>query len=339
MAQPFPAAVQDHSGLYTGTINTSRSVESGALPPPVARSQAAPVSAPRYHERERAAIPTPSREPKRVAMLSNEESHQRQAVRAAPAGSYVVQSGDTLTNIASRTGVSIDALKAANGLSGSAIRIGQRLTLPAGAMPIKPAPQVAKAVTAPKAAAPKPEVRKVAEAEIKPQPQPAHVAEKQAEPQPKTYTPPVQPKETVTQAESGKKLASLTPETTGIGKLRWPVQGQVVSKFGSQEDGHRNDGIDILVPEGTPVKAAENGVVIYAGNGLKEYGNTVLVRHDNGLVTVYGFAKDLKVKRGDKVTRGEVIADSGMSGSASRPKLHFEVRKDATPVNPLSYLD
>jgi murein DD-endopeptidase MepM/ murein hydrolase activator NlpD len=281
------------------------------------------------------AVPTPTREPKRVAMLPSAEKHQQRPAAPAPGGSYVVQSGDTLTNIASRTGVSIDTLKAANGLSGSTIRIGQRLVLPAGAAAIKPAPEVAKVTARPTPSAPaaKPEPKRVAMAEVAPQPAPAN------EPRPKSYTPPSQPKETVQQAQPEKKLASLAPESTGIGKLRWPVHGQIVAKFGSQEDGHRNDGIDILVPEGTPVKAAENGVVIYAGNGLKEYGNTVLIRHDDGLVTVYGFAKDLKVKRGDKVTRGEVVADSGMSGSASRPKLHFEIRKNATPVNPLSYLD
>ncbi|MEP4422761.1 MAG: M23 family metallopeptidase, partial [Nitratireductor sp.] len=95
----------------------------------------------------------------------------------------------------------------------------------------------------------------------------------------------------------------------------------------------------IAVPEGTPVKAAENGVVIYAGDGLKEFGNTVLVRHEDGLVTVYGHASELKVARGDKVRRGQEIARSGMSGSADLPKLHFEVRKDSVPVNPTGYLE
>lgn len=257
-------------------------------------------------------------------------------------GTYTVQSGDTLTRIASRTGISIDALKSANGLSGTAIRIGQTLKLPDGASaparPVRTAEvvtgSVPKAPQMPKAPAqPKPAPAKVVEAK---KPEPVKLAE--AEPQPKSYSPPTQKPANVAQAENDTKVASL-PQTSGVGKLRWPVRGQVVSQFGSREDGHRNDGIDISVPEGTPIKAAENGVVIYAGSGLKEYGNTVLIRHDDGLVTVYGYAKDLKVQRGDKVTRGQVIADSGMSGEASRPKLHFEVRKDATPVNPMSYLD
>ena len=256
----------------------------------------------------------------------------QQPASGKPGGSYVVQGGDTLAGISRRTNVSIDALKSANNLSGSAIRVGQTLVLPGGASaPAKAAPtqDIATASVPKTPPAPKPEAAKVAAAAPK--------AESQ-EPSPKSYTPP-SGKDSVASAQSGTTVASLAPESSGIGKLRWPARGQVVARFGSSDDGHRNDGIDISVPEGTPVKAAENGVVIYSGNGLKEYGNTVLIRHDDGLVTVYGYAKDLKVKRGDKVTRGEVIANSGMSGEAERPKLHFEVRKDATPVNPMSYLD
>lgn len=116
--------------------------------------------------------------------------------------------------------------------------------------------------------------------------------------------------------------------------MRWPVKGRVISGFGQG-----GDGIDISVPKGTPVKAAENGVVIYAGDGLKEFGNTVLVRHDNGLVTVYGNASELNVKRGQTVKRGDQLALSGMSGNASAPKLHFEIRKNSAPVDPSTYLE
>lgn len=280
-----------------------------------------------------------------VAMLSNggkaEIGNARGGRTGAPGvsadasanGSYVVRSGDTLAGISRRMNVSIDALKRANNLSGSTIRIGQTLALPGGAAaPVKAAPtkEVVTGSVPKTPPAPKPEPAKVAAAAPKTAPQ---------EQAPKSYTPPAGKQDGVAAAETDAKVASLTPQTSGIGKLRWPARGQIVSRFGSSEDGHRNDGIDISVPEGTPVKAAENGVVIYAGNGLKEYGNTVLIRHDDGLVTVYGYAKDIKVRRGDKVTRGEVIADSGMSGEANRPKLHFEVRKDATPVNPMTYLD
>ena len=135
----------------------------------------------------------------------------------------------------------------------------------------------------------------------------------------------------IQQAEDDEAVA---PNSTGIGKMRWPESGRVISAFGSDKDG-----IDIAVPQGTPIKAAENGVVIYAGNGLKEFGNTVLVRHENGLVTVYGHASSLEVTRGQKVKRGQEIAQSGMSGNASSPQLHFEVRKNSAPVDPSTFLE
>jgi murein DD-endopeptidase MepM/ murein hydrolase activator NlpD len=146
------------------------------------------------------------------------------------------------------------------------------------------------------------------------------------------YTPPKKTEKVIQQADE------TAPDATGIGRMRWPVRGRVISQYG-KGSGKSNDGIDISVPEGTPVKAAENGVVIYAGDGLKEFGNTVLVRHEDGLVTVYGHASALKVQRGEKVKRGQEIAVSGMSGQTDSPKLHFEVRKNSSPVDPSSYLE
>ena len=93
------------------------------------------------------------------------------------------------------------------------------------------------------------------------------------------------------------------------------------------------------MPEGTPVKAAEDGVVAYSGNELKGYGNLVLVRHANGYVTAYANASELLVKRGDTVKRGQVIAKAGQSGDVASPQLHFEIRKGSTPVDPLQFLD
>ena len=128
------------------------------------------------------------------------------------------------------------------------------------------------------------------------------------------------------------------PARTGIDTFRWPATGRVISKFGDRRRGERNDGIDISVPEGTSVKAAENGVVIYSGNELQDYGNLLLVRHDGGWVSAYAHNKSLNAKRGDKVNRGQIIAKSGRTGNAVRPMIHFELRKDANPVNPQKYL-
>jgi len=298
-------------------------------------SRQAPVSAPDNNPKTRASnsgsgmrgevkhdrLPVPAPSPGRdVAVLpsvptlrSPDKSDLRSPAVAGAAsnsgqgasGVYVVKGGDSLSKIARGHGVSVDALKSANNLTGSNIRIGQSLTIPgSGANTLDPSST-------------------------------ASVRPKQA---PKVYTPPVQADDSVAAKTKGD-TASVAPAATGIDKFRWPARGQVITGFAKSENGKRNDGIDISMPTGTPVKAAENGVVIYSGDGLKEYGKTVLIRHDDGLVTVYAHADKLNVNRGDKVTRGQVIASSGMSGVAKTPRLHFEVRKNASPVDPTKYLE
>jgi murein DD-endopeptidase MepM/ murein hydrolase activator NlpD len=128
------------------------------------------------------------------------------------------------------------------------------------------------------------------------------------------------------------------PQASMSGAFRWPVRGRIISGFGKKPNGERNDGINLAVPEGTEVKAAEDGTIIYAGNELKSYGNLVLIRHANGWVSAYAHNSNLKVKRGQEVRRGETIAVSGMSGGVTTPQVHFELRKDATPVDPLQHL-
>ena len=116
------------------------------------------------------------------------------------------------------------------------------------------------------------------------------------------------------------------------------MRGRVITGFGPKTSGGQNDGINVAVPEGTPIKAAEEGVVAYAGSELKGYGNLVLVRHSNGFVTAYAHASELAVKKGETVKRGQVIGKAGATGNVTSPQLHFEVRKGATPVDPTQYL-
>ena len=120
--------------------------------------------------------------------------------------------------------------------------------------------------------------------------------------------------------------------------FRWPVRGRVIAGFGSKPNGTQNDGINLAVPEGTPIKAADDGVVAYAGNELKGYGNLVLISHANGFVSAYAHASELMVKRGDTIKRGQVIAHAGQTGNVTSPQLHFEIRKGSTPVDPTQYL-
>ena len=146
----------------------------------------------------------------------------------------------------------------------------------------------------------------------------------QVPPERRAVTPAQQPETPVKAAEA----------TGALPTFRWPVRGRVITGFGAKTNGKQNDGINVAVPEGTPVKAAEDGVVAYAGNELKGYGNLVLVRHANGYVTAYAHASELMVKRGDTIKRGQIIAKSGQTGEVTSPQLHFEIRKGSTPVDP-----
>jgi murein DD-endopeptidase MepM/ murein hydrolase activator NlpD len=147
------------------------------------------------------------------------------------------------------------------------------------------------------------------------------------------------PPQAQAQAQEEKPAPAAEPAAAAAGdsarpEFRWPARGRIIQGFNSGG----NDGINISVPEGTQVKAAEGGVVAYAGNELKGYGNLVLIRHPNGFVSAYAHNGELDVKRGDQVKRGQTIAKSGQSGNVGTPQLHFELRKGSTPVDPTGYL-
>jgi murein DD-endopeptidase MepM/ murein hydrolase activator NlpD len=161
-------------------------------------------------------------------------------------------------------------------------------------------------------------------------PPPAAAAPTPAAPPPAAAAPKAQ----VAQAQQSNDEPS---EKVGSGahpEFRWPARGRVIQNFATGG----NDGINIALPEGTQVKAAEAGVVAYAGNGLKGYGNLVLIKHPNGFVSAYAHNGEISVKAGDQVTRGQTIAKSGQSGDVPTPQLHFELRKGKTPVDPMNYL-
>jgi murein DD-endopeptidase MepM/ murein hydrolase activator NlpD len=149
-------------------------------------------------------------------------------------------------------------------------------------------------------------------------------------------------------APAAPKLADATPAENPVGadpvkaeaapSFHWPLRGKVIAGFGAKADGQRNNGIDIAVPENTPIKAADDGVVIYSGNELKSFGNLLLVRHSNNYITAYAHAKELRVKRGDTIKSGQIIGMSGQSGDTATPEIHFEIRKGSTPVDPMPLL-
>jgi murein DD-endopeptidase MepM/ murein hydrolase activator NlpD len=128
------------------------------------------------------------------------------------------------------------------------------------------------------------------------------------------------------------------PPRRSSGRFAWPAQGRVISPFGSKPGGLQNDGINIALPKGAPVRAAENGVVAYAGNEIRGFGNLLLIKHDGGWMSAYGHNDQLLVKQGDRVKRGQLVAKAGATGAVSSPQLHFELRKAGGAVDPLAHL-
>jgi murein DD-endopeptidase MepM/ murein hydrolase activator NlpD len=241
------------------------------------------------------------------------------AVTPGAATVHVVNKGDTLLSISRRNHVPVAELAKANNLDQSArLSLGMKLKVPGAKTAVAPAAPAPAVVAAPAVPAPK----MVAAV----QPQSARL---------------VQPTANVEVPAAAPEAAAVKPsEATGaLPTFRWPVRGKVITSYGAKTNGKSNDGINLAVPEGTPVKAAEDGVVAYSGNELKGYGNLVLVRHSNGYVTAYAHASELMVKRGDTIKRGQVIAKSGQSGEVGSPQLHFEIRKGSSPVDPLQFLN
>jgi murein DD-endopeptidase MepM/ murein hydrolase activator NlpD len=226
---------------------------------------------------------------------------------------HTVGSGETLFSLGRKFGVSPFAIADANGLPNDAqLAMGQKVRIPAGG-------------TTRTAQAPAPAVETDGDDEE------TSASENTAKaiPAPAVTEQPAAP--------AAGQVAEQAP-IAGAPGLRWPVRGKVISGFGPKANGLKNEGINIAVPEGTSIRAADSGVVAYAGNELKGYGNLVLIRHENGYVTAYAHAKELFVKRGDTVKRGDVIAKAGQTGSVSSPQLHFEVRKGATALDPMKFL-
>lgn len=129
-----------------------------------------------------------------------------------------------------------------------------------------------------------------------------------------------------------------SPPANSKSGFTWPVRGKIISTFGPKSGGLRNDGINIAAARGTAVKAVDNGVVAYAGNELRGFGNMILIKHAGGWISTYAHSDTLLVRRGANVRRGQVIARVGSTGRADEPQLHFELRKGSTPVDPLDHL-
>jgi murein DD-endopeptidase MepM/ murein hydrolase activator NlpD len=257
----------------------------------------------------------------------------------------VVAQGETLDSLSGRYGVPASALLSANGLSNPAqVRTGMRIVVP-----VYHADKRAVAAASPSAEQAGKSAKKEKEKEkAAGNEKPAATASAskavvaKAEPgkpaaQGETHSVDKSPTGKLEASASASKTPLTGAEADAAGvepEFRWPARGRIIQGFKAGG----NDGINISVPAGTSVRAAESGVVVYSGDGLKGYGNLVLIKHPNGFVSAYGNNGELDVKRGDTVKRGQVIAKSGDTGNVNAPQLHFELRKGSTPVDPTSYL-
>lgn len=253
-------------------------------------------------------------------------------VAEAPAdwtGSYVVRQGDSVYAVARRFNVKPADLQRYNGITDvRKVKPGTVLKMPASAGAQVAANSATQTDAAPPAGA-------------------EPLAPRVVVTPPQGPEPPSQPTILNSNRYDGagtatQQVAINTPTSATAAdpsKLRWPVQGKVISGFGQRPDGTHNDGVNLAVPMGTDVHAAESGVVAYAGNELKGYGNLILLRHDNGWVTAYAHSEDLLVKRGDKVKRGQVIAKAGKTGQVDQPQVHFELRQGQRPVDPTPFME
>ncbi len=282
--------------------------------------------------------------------------------RPVEPGEYEVRAGDTLRGIGNRTGAGSEAIARANNLAPPfTIQPGQRLAIPGGRYHEVRAGETGIAIAraygvdwsriVAENGLEEPFVLRVGQRVLIPGEvqSPRTVAERAAafkldiddlltggEPAiPETQRParPV--------AGTTRVLPSTTPIAAPAnlrGGFEWPARGQLTARFGRGASGVRNDGIKIALPLDTPVKAAADGTVAYAGTGVAGLGGLVMVKHGDGWTSVYGHASQLLVQRGQAVKKGQVIARSGDSGFADRPELHFELRKGRTAVDPLGQL-
>lgn len=318
------------------------------LAPPPAASQAAPsqpaAAQPGAAPVQTAAAPVPVPTPAQQPMD----------------GRYRVAPGDSLYGIARRFGLPVRAVIDVNGLQPPyALSVGQELTVPRAQVHVVASGDTVYSIARHYHIDRSELVRLNA---IQPPytipvgqqlilPTPGSAVEAAPAPVEVAYTPPAEPlPPAVTpapppaaapppEAKSRDAVrAALADPPRRAGLFLWPVQGPVLSSYGAKSGGEHNDGINIAAPRGSPVRAAEHGVVAYAGEELKGFGKLLLVKHDDGWVTAYAHNEDLLVAAGDTVRQGQTIATVGSSGHVDRPQLHFEIRRGTRAVDPQAQL-
>ena len=299
--------------------------EVGPIVPPLVETE--PARAP-------VAAPAPAPAPRSAA--ASEE--------AGWTGAYTVERGDSLFAIARKHGIRLNDLERVNNIT------NPRRVMP-GTVLMVPRPgeaqRAAAAPPAPVASAPAKPVPATSVSAGPPSVEPTIInARTRVAALPKDAAAPqataadASPSAPAATTEPPLRDAAVPAPKSAIptAKFRWPARGKIISSFGPQAEG-RNEGINIALPRGADVHAAEAGVVTYAGDGVQGYGNLLLIRHDGGWITAYAHNDSLAVKSGESVRRGQVIAKAGATGSVDHPQLHFEIRQGTKPVDPVKHLE
>jgi LysM repeat protein len=296
-SQP-PAPVTYGASTATGTTTTSEQIVAVVVPPLPGKKPVPPGSPMVFQVQDSSGTDDLIARIEQI-LLAEETAPEPEPVApqtvATATGTVdviTVESGDTLYGLARSLGVTPRALIEANTLEAPYdLLIGQRLTIPEGAVPVTVATVV------------------------------------------------VEPEVVATDVPQPVTTEIVEPTARTDLRFIWPVQGTLLSTYGPKEGGRQNDGINIGAAAGTPVLAAEDGVVAYAGSELDDYGNLVLIRHANDWVSAYAHNARNLVSRGQTVLRGDVIASVGASGGVSQPQSHFELRRGTSAVDPLPYLE
>ena len=258
---------------------------------------------------------TPAAKPDVIAVPVKKATGVQTTTRVALAD-ITVGPGDTLYSISRKYSVPVNDLAVMNKLKAPfTLSVGQKLKVPnLKSANVKTQPVVAQSVTQPTSQGAKVEALKTEKVAVAPV---------------KTETKKIS-------SDPSKKLPKITARSSS--KFSWPVRGKILSNYGAKSSGLFNDGINISAARGTAVKAAENGVVAYAGNEVKGMGNLIIIQHAGGWMTVYAHLDSLAVKRGARVSVGQKIGAVGSTGKVDVPQLHFEIRKGTKAYNPSAYL-
>jgi len=326
------------SALLAGCLGATRPAPADIQPIYKIRNSPIPVPYPKWN---------PRRGNKAVAVAARRKApvHRPKVTPSKSSASVVtVQKGDTLYALSRRHDVPVRALIDANSLRAPyALAVGQRLSLPSAKLHKVKKGETGYSISRRYGVT----VSSLMQINTIKPPYTLSVGQKlrlpggasRADSVKTAYSESAQRQTTKPNKSTGRSVAMPTPPPRSSSGFEWPVTGKLAARFGPRQGGLHNDGINILAEEGTPVKAAEAGVVVYASNALEGYGNLLLLKHSGGWITAYAHNERLLVRPGQKIDRGQVVARVGSTGGVNIAQLHFEIRKGRQALDPLRHLN